>query len=148
MQALLDAGAAAVVNTSTTPLAEEVKRLTGGKGARIIFDPVVGPQLPALCEAAADRGQVFLYGALGGIDAPFPLLQALTKNLTLRTYQLGLITTDEEKLERAKRWILERLENGQLKPTIAKVFPFDQIVAAHEYMESNAQVGKIVVSVP
>lgn len=148
VQPLLDAGASAVIDTSTTPVADEVKRLTGGKGARIIFDPVVGPQLAALCEAAAESAEVFVYGALGGVEAPFPLLQALGKNLTIRAYQLGLITTNPERLERAKAWILERLNNGQLQPVIARTFPFDQMVAAHQFMESNAQIGKIVVTVP
>jgi NADPH:quinone reductase-like Zn-dependent oxidoreductase len=34
-----------------------------------------------------------------------------------------------------------------LKPIIAKTFPLSQIVAAHRYLESNQQVGKVVVTV-
>jgi NADPH:quinone reductase-like Zn-dependent oxidoreductase len=59
-----------------------------------------------------------------------------------------LITVRAERLERAKAWILEHLESGVLKPKIARVFPFDQVVHAHRYMESNEQIGKIVISVP
>jgi NADPH:quinone reductase-like Zn-dependent oxidoreductase len=49
--------------------------------------------------------------------------------------------------DRAKRWVYELLEKGKLKPIIARTFTLDQIVDAHRYMESNAQIGKIVVKV-
>jgi NADPH:quinone reductase-like Zn-dependent oxidoreductase len=148
VQALLDAGAKAVINTKESNLPEEVRRLTNGKGANIIFDPVVGPQLEALCEAAAPSAQIFLYGLLDPRPVPFPLLAALSKDLSIFTYKLTLITGNPERLERVKTWISKRLESGELKPTIARTFPFDQMGEAHRYMESNEQIGKIVVTVP
>ena len=147
-QALRDAGASAVINTQESNIVEEVRRLTEGKGANIIFDPVVGPQLEGLCAAAAPAANIFLYGLLDPTPVPFPLIPALAKDLTIRTYKLMLITARAERLERAKAWILEHLESGALKPKIARVFPFDQVVQAHRYMESNEQIGKIVISVP
>jgi NADPH:quinone reductase-like Zn-dependent oxidoreductase len=42
---------------------------------------------------------------------------------------------------------VDGLAAGKLKPLIAKTFPLDQIVAAHRYLESNQQIGKIVVTV-
>jgi len=38
------------------------------------------------------------------------------------------------------------LASGHLRPVIARTFPFSQIVAAHRYLESNQQIGKIVVT--
>ena len=148
VQALLDAGAYAVVNTSKQKLVDEVKRLTNGKGANIIFDPVVGPQLAELCDAASDEADIFAYGALSPEPAPFPLFTGIAKGLTFRTYSLMRITTRADRLANAKAWILRGLENGLLKPIIAKVFPFRQMAQAHLFMESNEQVGKIVVTVP
>ena len=148
VQALLDAGAKALINTKESNLPEEVRRLTNGKGANIIFDPVVGPQLEALCEAAAPSAQIFLYGLLDPRPVPFPLLAALSKDLSIYTYKLTLITGNPERLERVKTWISKRLESGELKPTIARTFPFNQMIEAHRYMESSEQIGKIVVTVP
>ena len=148
VQALLDAGASAVINTRETNLVTEVRRLTEGKGANIIFDPIVGPQLGALCEAAAPGANIFLYGLLDSTPVTFPLIPALTKDLTFRVYKLMLITTNPKRMATAKKWILEHLESGALKPIIARVFPFHQMVEAHRYMESNEQIGKIVVTVP
>ncbi len=148
VQPLLNAGASDVINTAKDDLAKEVDRLTGGKGANIIFDPVIGPQLETLCAVAAPAANIFLYGLLDPTPVTFPLVPALTKDLTFRTYKLVLITANPERMARAKAWILEHLESGALKPIIARVFPFDQIVEAHRYMESNEQVGKIIVTVP
>ncbi|HKH20520.1 MAG TPA: zinc-binding dehydrogenase, partial [Gammaproteobacteria bacterium] len=43
--------------------------------------------------------------------------------------------------------INEGLASGKLKPIIAKTFPLEQIVEAHRFMESNQQIGKIVVTI-
>ena len=71
----------------------------------------------------------------------------LGKRLTIRGYVLFELTTDPARLERGKRFILNGLEQGKLKPVIARTFALDQIVEAHRYMESNQQIGKIVVTV-
>ena len=57
------------------------------------------------------------------------------------------ITKFPEKREKGKKFIYDGLESGALKPIIAKTFPLDDMVGAHKYMESNAQMGKIVVEV-
>jgi NADPH:quinone reductase-like Zn-dependent oxidoreductase len=51
------------------------------------------------------------------------------------------------RLEKAKRFINDGLADGSFTPVIAKTFPLDQIVEAHRYLESNQQVGKVVVTV-
>lgn len=50
-------------------------------------------------------------------------------------------------MARAKSFITEGLRVGKLKPVIDKTFPFEEIADAQRYMESNGQVGKIVVTV-
>jgi NADPH:quinone reductase-like Zn-dependent oxidoreductase len=45
------------------------------------------------------------------------------------------------------RFINEGLADGSLKPIIAKTFPLEEIVKAHRYLESNQQIGKVVVTV-
>ena len=148
IQPLLDAGAAAVINTTQSKTSDEVKRLTRGKGADIIFDPVAGPGLEELCQAAAQGANVFVYGALSPEPTPFPLLTGIGKCLTFRTYALMLITTDPARLARARAWVLEALEKGKIKPLISKVFTFRQMAEAHRFMESSGQIGKIVITVP
>jgi NADPH:quinone reductase-like Zn-dependent oxidoreductase len=57
------------------------------------------------------------------------------------------ILNDPARLERAKTFINAGLADGSFKPLIAKTFPLDQIVEAHRYLESNQQIGKVVVTV-
>jgi NADPH:quinone reductase-like Zn-dependent oxidoreductase len=47
----------------------------------------------------------------------------------------------------AEQYVFDRIETGKFKPRIDRVFPFAKIVEAHRYMESNEQIGKIVVTV-
>ncbi len=147
-QALLDAGAAHVIATEEQDLVAEVNNLTNGKGARVVFDPVAGPTFAKLASATADHGILFEYGALSTEPTPLPLMEVLGKCLTVRGYILFEITGNPKRMEAAKHFVVDGLASGKLKPVIAKTFSgLDQIVEAHRYLESNQQIGKIVVTV-
>jgi NADPH:quinone reductase-like Zn-dependent oxidoreductase len=146
-QALLDAGAAHVIATDEQDLVKEVLGITGGKGARVVFDPVAGPTVDKLVKATAHLGTVFLYGALSTEPTPLPLFDLLGKWVTIRGYVMMEITSDPKRLERGVQFINAGLADGSLKPIIAKTFPLDRIVEAHRYLESNQQIGKVVVTV-
>jgi NADPH:quinone reductase-like Zn-dependent oxidoreductase len=145
-QALLDAGATHVIATDEQDLVKEILGITGGKGARIVFDPVGGPTLVKLARATARLGTIFLYGALSTEPTPLPLFDLLAKWLTVRGYVLMEITGDPQRLARGKKFVNEGLADGSFKPMVAKTFPLEEIVEAHRYLESNQQIGKIVVT--
>ncbi|MCL6723180.1 zinc-dependent alcohol dehydrogenase family protein [Enterobacter ludwigii] len=144
---LLKAGAAAVIATAEQDMVAEINRATDGAGAHIVFDPVGGPDVAKLTQVMAPQGMFFQYGALDSRDMLVPVFDILGKHLTLRGYELFEITTDSEKMARAKSFITEGLRAGKLKPVIDKTFPFEEIADAQRYMEANGQVGKIVVTV-
>lgn len=144
-QALLDAGADHVIVTDDEDLAGRVMAITDGNGANLAFDPVAGPALTALAQAAARGGTIFVYGALAPAPTPYPLMEALGKGLSIQGYTLFEITGDAARMARAKQYVYEGLAAGDLKPIVARTFPLDDIVEAHRYMESNQQIGKIVV---
>jgi NADPH:quinone reductase-like Zn-dependent oxidoreductase len=146
-QILLDGGADYVIVTDEEDLPSRVMEITSGHGADLIFDPVAGPLLETLAQAAARGATIFEYGALSLAPTPFPLMAALQKSLTIRGYTLFEITSNPEKLDRGKRYVYDNLQSGTLKPVIDRTFPLDNIVEAHRYMESNQQNGKIVVTV-
>lgn len=144
---LLEAGADHVIALESQDLVAQVQAMTNGEGATLIFDPVAGDLLGELAQAARMEATIIVYGTLASEPTGFPLFEALGKRLTVRGYTLFEITSDPKRLERAKYFIYRGLEEGTLSPTIDKVFALDQIVEAHEYMESNLQKGKIVVKV-
>ena len=145
--ALLDVGAVHVIATEEEAFVARVKQITGGKGARVIFDPIAGKGIELLAQAAAMGGTIFEYGALAAEPTPFPLFTALSKGLSIRGYTLREIFADPKLKATAEQYVFDHLESGSFKPRIDRVFPFAQIVDAHRYMESNEQIGKIVVSV-
>lgn len=146
-EVLLQAGAMHVIATEEQDLVLEVNRITHNQGARVVFDPVGGPSIIKLAKATAQSGIIFQYGALSSEPTPLPLFPLLERQLTIRGYTLFEISTIPQRLARAKEFILKGLNAGQLKPTVAKIFPLENVVEAHQYMESNQQIGKIVLTV-
>ncbi|CAJ0814432.1 zinc-dependent alcohol dehydrogenase family protein [Ralstonia flaminis] len=146
-RALREAGADHVIVTNEEDLVTRVMDITQGKGARVAFDPIAGPVLQQLAEALAEDGILIEYGALSAGATVFPLFPVLGKQLTVQGYQYKLVVRDPAKLAAAKQFILDGLASGALKPVIDRVFPLEQIVEAHRYLESNQQFGKIVVTV-
>lgn len=146
-QALKEAGSAFVIVTEEEDLTAKILEFTKGHGARVVFDPVAGKSVSALAKGMALKGILFIYGALAAEPTPFPVMTALSKLLTMRGYVLFEIVEDPHRFEKAKKFIVDALQAGKLKPIIAKTFPLESIVDAHRFLESNQQFGKIVVTV-
>lgn len=143
---LLQAGAAQVIASDEQDMVAELNQICGSAGVNIVFDPVGGPDTAKLMQVMANGAHYFQYGALDSRNIEVPVMDILAKHLTLRGYELFEITTDAEKRARAHAFVSAGLASGQLKPVIDKTFTFDKIADAHRYMESNGQIGKIVVT--
>lgn len=139
-------GASTVIATTEQDVVAEVKALTGGRGAELVFDPVGGPQFATLAKATANGGLLILYGALDTQPTLIPPFDIFARDLTVRGLALSALTRDDEMLTALTQFVTEGLEAGALRPTIARLFPFEQIVEAHRFMEEGTQVGKIVVT--
>jgi NADPH:quinone reductase-like Zn-dependent oxidoreductase len=145
-QQLLEHGAKYVIATEEADLVAEITKITGGKGARIVFDPVGGPYVETLAQAMAVDGTLFIYGGLSGQPTPYPHWPAAFKNLSIRGWVASTLWAHPERFARARDLVLRGLAEGHLKPVIARTFKLDDIVEAHHYLEANQQVGKIVVT--
>lgn len=147
VESLRKAGADHVLMSNAADLVERVMAITNGKGARVAFDPVGGPNARSILQAMSVDGIFFQYGALDSRDIPVPVMDILSKHITVRGYELFEITTVPERLEGAKEFISRGLASKALRPVIDRVFDFNDIAEAHRYMEAGSQVGKIVVRV-
>ncbi|MCP1757480.1 zinc-dependent alcohol dehydrogenase family protein [Bradyrhizobium elkanii] len=146
-EALREAGAAHVIASAQQDLQSRLEQIAGPNGVRVVLDAVGGPAFVPLTAAMATGGILIEYGGLSPEPTPFPLANVLGKSLTLRGYLVHEIVRDPVRLAAAKAFILDGLADGALKPIIARTFPFEEIVEAHRYLESNTQFGKIVVTV-
>jgi NADPH:quinone reductase-like Zn-dependent oxidoreductase len=145
---LLAAGAHHVIVSEDEDMAARVEAITGGKGARIVFDPVGGPYIEKLAAIVASEGVIIEYGWLQEGAPIFPAVPAIVKGFSVRGFHLTYhVIGHPERLQRALAYTTERLNSGVFKPLIAeKRFTLEQISDAYRYMESNEQVGKIIVT--
>ncbi len=129
--------------------ADAILTHTAGAGVNVIIDHVGGPYLKDNLRCLALKGRLVSVGRLAGkvgeLDLDFLALRRLHLiGVTFRTRTL------EERVviaERFAREVLPALADGRLRPKIDRVFPFHQALEAQDYMASNAQVGKIVLTV-
>jgi NADPH:quinone reductase-like Zn-dependent oxidoreductase len=142
---LLKAGAAHFIAMDEGDFVKRVQAVTDGKGARVVFDPIAGPGLPEMAKCVAPRGILIVYSWLDERPALLPLVNW---PLNIHCYGHSYVTADDEALKRSEVFMNTGLLSGAFAPIIDRTFEFDEIVEAHRYLESNAQVGKIVVTVP
>lgn len=151
--ALLALGADHFVATGEEDLAQRVQTVTDGRGVAVAFDPIGGATVGPLVESIGMGGKVVLYGLLDMSPPTFTLGSLLAKNASIHGYTVFWYTgyvdwgvpPRTDAVERATQFIVKHLADGSIRPVIAKTFRLDEVVEAQRYMESNAQVGKIVV---
>lgn len=142
-------GANVAVDYNTADFVEVVKKETGGHGVDVVLDVIGGEYVNRNVSALATKGHIVQVGAMGGGTTPFNILALMGKRGKLSGTMLRARPL-EEKIAISQRFIAEMLplfESGQLKPVIDRRYSFDQIAAAHMYMETNASVGKIVIDI-
>ena len=139
-------GASAVIATTEQDVVAEVKGLTNGNGAELVFDPVGGPEFATLARATAAGGTLVLYGALDTRPTVIPPFDIFARDLKVRGLALTALTRDDGRLVALRQFVNDGLADGAFHPTIARTFPFDQIADAHRFIEAGEQVGKVVVT--
>jgi NADPH:quinone reductase-like Zn-dependent oxidoreductase len=142
--ALLAAGAAAVIATDRDDLADSVRRLTAGTGADIVLDLVMGPGQQELVKAARPGATLVAAGFLDPRPTPFPT----GTPLSIFSYRSFEHTLDPVVVKRMAAFLHAGVRLGALRPALDKVFALDDVVGAHRYLEEGLHSeGKIVVSV-
>jgi NADPH:quinone reductase-like Zn-dependent oxidoreductase len=136
----------AIVDTRSESYVERVQAITEGKGARVVFDPIYGPIVNDHIKVACREAIVFVYGALDATPLELGLGGMLRKQIRLQGYTLGPLLGDPARRARAIREITTLLERGDFAPVVDSYFPLDRIQDAHRHLESNRQIGKIVVT--
>jgi len=147
--ALRTLGAHEVVDTSKADWSEAVITATGKRGVDVIIDQVGGPMLADNIRVLAIKGRLVSVGRNAGRVGDCDLDEVARKRasiigVTFRT------RTPEEALVCSERFaadLLDAFATGALKPVLDRTFPFERIADAHAYMLSDAQIGKIVLTI-
>jgi NADPH2:quinone reductase len=146
--ALRELGAHTVIDPGKPGWVDTIMEATGKRGVDVIIDNVGGPMLADNIRALAIKGRLVSVGRNAGHVGECNLDEVARKRVsiigaTFRTRSL------EESLVCGERFatdLLDAFSSGALKPVLDKTFPFESIADAHAYMLSDAQIGKIVVT--
>jgi putative PIG3 family NAD(P)H quinone oxidoreductase len=145
----LELGAAAAINYRTQDFAEEVKRITDGRGVSVVLDMVGGDYLPRNLACLSDDGRhvsiAFQRGAKSEVLIPDIMRRRLTltgSTLRPRSVEFKTMVADE-----IFRTVWPYAEGRRLKPVIDTVFPLERAAEAHARMEVGEHVGKIVLEI-
>ena len=145
----LDLGAMAAINYRTRDFAEEVKRITEGRGVSVVLDMVGGDYLPRNLASLSEDGRhvsiAFQRGPKSEVLIPDIMRRRLTltgSTLRPRSVEFKTMVADE-----IFRTVWPYVEGGRLKPVIDSVFPLERAAEAHARMEGGDHVGKIVLEI-
>lgn len=141
-------GAHHAINYKSHDFVAEVRRITNGRGVDVVLDMVAGSYVSREVECLADDGRVVIIAVQGGVQAEFNASLVLRKRLTITGSTLRPRPVDFKgaiaQALREQVWPL--LESGAVRPVIHRTFAATDAAQAHALMESNAHIGKIVLT--
>jgi NADPH:quinone reductase len=136
------------IPTRQPGFARQVIEATGGKGANLVINTVGGSVFAECVNALAFEGRLAIVGYVDGVLKGETDLDALHSK-RLRLFGVSnKLRNAEQRAETVRGFVADFLPyfaSGRIKPVIDRVFPFAELPAAKAYMESDAQVGKIIV---
>lgn len=143
-------GADACINYKEQNFDEEVLNTTKNQGVDLILDFIGASYWRKNLASIKVDGRWVLIGILGGAEIEkFNLMDVISKRIQL-TGTLLTPRSDEYKAALTSEFsskTLELFRNNKLRPVVDHVFAFDQIQQAHEHMENNKNIGKIIIKV-
>ncbi|WP_436772789.1 quinone oxidoreductase family protein [Yinghuangia sp. YIM S09857] len=141
------AGADHVIDYRQGDFADEVLRLTAGRGVDYIVDGVGAGTFRADLKAVAVRGRICVFGQAAGAPEAFSPLELVARSVTVSGgYMTNFLRDRPEVLATADR-VWEGVREGWLRPLVHAVLPLDRAAEAHRLLEDRATAGKLLLSV-
>jgi putative PIG3 family NAD(P)H quinone oxidoreductase len=140
-------GASKAINYRNEDFVAAVKALTNSQGANVILDIVGGPYIEKNIAACADDGTIVSIGFLQGSIAEINFMPVMLRRLTLTGSTLRPRPI-EFKAAIAKQLVSEvwpLIEQSKLNPSVSVTLPLDEAAKAHQMMEANEHIGKIIL---
>lgn len=132
-------GADHLINHKAQKIREEVRRATNKRGVDVVFEHVGTATWDDSLASLAAGGRLVTCGATTGYDAKVDLRFLFSRQLSL----LGSYMGTKSELHT----VMKLVAAGRLRPVVDRVFPLAEAAAAHAYLESSSQFGKVVLTV-
>jgi NADPH:quinone reductase len=145
-QLVRDHGADAVINYATTDFADEVLKLTEGRGVDLILDAVGKPTFEDGLRCLAPFGHLILYGRAGGPTDPLNVTTLSAKSQKVSGFMVPTVTRNfPDKTRESAARCFALMREGRLRLHVGKTFPLAQAADAHRHLESRQSTGKLVL---
>jgi NADPH:quinone reductase-like Zn-dependent oxidoreductase len=151
-----------LIDYRTTNVFKEVKRLTGGRGVDVVLDPIGGGSFAESYALLAPLGRMVMFGV--SRIAPsrtrdyltivktlwampkFKPFSLINRNRGVFGLNVGHLWDAREQLAPVVAALMRDFESGRLAPVIARTFPLEHVADAHAYLQSRANIGKVVLT--
>jgi NADPH2:quinone reductase len=141
-----EAGCDEVILYTQTDFVTEVKRLTNNKGVPVVYDSVGKDTYEGSMNCLSPRGYLVLWGNASGAVPPIDPLMLMSKgSLFMTRPTLGNYIATRQELEWRAADVFHWLETGKMRVRIDKKFSLKDAPEAHQYMESRASMGKLLL---
>jgi NADPH:quinone reductase-like Zn-dependent oxidoreductase len=142
-------------------VADEVKRITRGRGADVILDPIGGGSFHASYRMLAPLGRLIMLGvsSMAGdrpdrwralrtwwAMKPFDPMSLINRNHGVFGLNIGHLWDERAKLQPLMDLIMTELNAGRLVPVVARTFPLERAAEAHRFIQSRSNIGKVVLT--
>ena len=125
------------INHYQQKISEEVRKITNKEGVDIVIEHVGSATWDESVKCLKPAGTLVTCGATTGFAASIDLRFLFSRQLSLLGSYMGTVAELRE--------VLGHVFSGRLKPVVDRVFPLQEIRAAHEYLEKSRMFGKVVI---
>ena len=137
------------INYREQDFAQVVRERTAGAGVNVVVDMVGGPYWERNLSSLAMRGRMVLVGAMGGDKVDTSLGLLMPKRLRVHGTVLRPRPLEEKiaLTHQFKRHVLPLIADARIHAVVDRTFPLEKASDAHEYMETNANFGKVILTI-
>jgi NADPH:quinone reductase-like Zn-dependent oxidoreductase len=160
--ALRSFGVEHVIDYTHANVSDEVRKITHGRGVDVVLDPIGGSSFLTSYRLLAPLGRLIMFGlsaaaprqtrswwhALRAWRATpsFDPLSLINRNRGVFGLHAGHLWDEHARLAPLMQMLLSELRAGRLQPIVAKTFPLDRAADAHRFIQSRANIGKVVLT--
>jgi NADPH:quinone reductase-like Zn-dependent oxidoreductase len=144
-------------------VADEVRKITGGRGVDVILDPIGGSSFTSSYRMLAPLGRLVIFGLSAAAPSErrnwwkaflawratprFDPLSLINRNRGVFGLYVGHLWGERAQLTSLMEMLFGELRAGHLRPVVAKTFPLDRVADAHRFIQGRQNIGKVVLTV-
>jgi synaptic vesicle membrane protein VAT-1 len=160
--ALRSFGVEHVIDYTHANVADEVRKITRGRGVDVVLDPIGGASFAISYRLLAPLGRLIMFGVSAAAPGEkrswwhalrawratptFDPLSLINRNRGVFGLHAGHLWEEHTQVAPLMQVLLSELRAGRLRPVVAKTFPLDRAADAHRFIQSRANIGKVVLT--